>query len=108
MPIKPMRLIDYLNMFSWSQADLAREAGVSTHCVSRAIHGKKIARRNAQKIIEALTRQFRLQGGNAHIGRGSIQGLQIADVQQKTARPRQPQKSLHGEQPASDATKTNE
>jgi hypothetical protein len=97
MPIKPMRLIDYLNMFSWSQADLAREAGVSTHCVSRAINGKRIARRNAQKIFDALTRQFQAQGGNAHISIGSVQGLQIADVQRKKRKPNLSLPEGHGD-----------
>lgn len=81
---KPMKLADYLDMFSWSQADLAREADVSTHCVSRAINGKTIARRNAQKILEALNRQFQAQGGKAFIGMGSIKGLQIAALQHKS------------------------
>lgn len=82
---KPMKLADYLDMFLWSQADLAREADISTHCVSRAINGKRIARRNAQKILEALNRQFQAQGGKAFIGMASIKGLQIADLQRKTS-----------------------
>ncbi len=81
--MKPMKLADYLDMFSWSQADLARESDVSTHCVSRAINGKRIARRNAQKILEALNQQFQTQGGKAHISMISIKGLQIADLQRK-------------------------
>jgi hypothetical protein len=81
--MKPMRLADYLDMFTWSQADLAREAEVSTHCVSRAINGKRIARRNAQKIIDALNRKFAAQGAKAYIGMGSIKGLQIAELQRK-------------------------
>lgn len=81
--MKPMRLADYLNMFAWSQADLAREAGVSTHCVSRAINGKRIARRNAAKMLEALNRRFAEQGGNAYITMASIKGLQIAELTHK-------------------------
>ncbi len=99
--MKPMKLADYLDMFSWSQADLARAADVSTHCVSRAINGKPIARRNAQKILEALTQQFQAQGGKAHIGMGSIKGLQIADLQRK--KPRQ-----HHEKPSTAADPPDE
>ena len=92
--MKQMKLADYLNMFSWSQADLARVADVSTHCVSRAINGKPIARRNAQKILEALTWKFQDQGGKGHIGMGSIKGLQIADLQRKATKSRQTKEPL--------------
>jgi hypothetical protein len=92
--MKPMKLADYLDMFSWSQADLARAAEVSTHCISRAINGKPIARRNAQKILEALTWQFREQGGKGHIGMGSIKGLQIASLQHNATQSRQTKEPL--------------
>ena len=78
-----MTLAEYLDKFSWSQADLAREADVSAHCVRRALAGEKIARRNAQKIVGALDRKFQTQGAKAHITMGSIKGLQIADLQRK-------------------------
>ena len=86
VPSKPMMLADYLNMFSWGQADLAREAEVSTHTVSRALNGEKIARRNAQKIVEALDRKFQGQGAKGHIAMGSIKGLKIAELQRKKPR----------------------
>jgi Bacterial regulatory proteins, lacI family len=78
-----MTLADYLDMFSWGQADLARAADVSAHTVSRALKGEKIARRNAQKIAEALSLQLEAQGGKGHIGLASIKGLKVADLQRK-------------------------
>ncbi len=101
--MKPMKLADYLNMFSWSQADLARAAEVSTHCVSRAINGKPIARRNAQKILEALNRQFQAQGAKAYIGMGSIKGLQIADLQRKGTKSRQTKEPVADDPPEDEA-----
>lgn len=78
-----MKLADYLDKFSWSQADLAREARISAHCVRRALAGEKIARRNVQKIVEALDRKFQTQEPKAHITMGSMKGLQIADLQRR-------------------------
>jgi DNA-binding XRE family transcriptional regulator len=77
------KLADYLDMFSWSQADLARAADVSPHCIRRALRGEPIARRNAAKIAAALTERLNGQGGNGHIGVQSIQGLQVADLHHK-------------------------
>jgi hypothetical protein len=34
-----MRLSEYLDRYSWSQADLAREADISVACVARALDG---------------------------------------------------------------------
>jgi DNA-binding XRE family transcriptional regulator len=56
------KLADYLDMFSWSQADLARAADVSPHCIRRALRGEPIARRNAAKIAAALTERLNGQG----------------------------------------------
>jgi hypothetical protein len=78
-----LTLADYLYRFAWSQADLAREADVSAHCVQRALAGEKIARRNAQKIVNALDRKFQTQGPKGHITLASIHGLQIAESQRK-------------------------
>jgi hypothetical protein len=83
------KLADYLDMFSWSQADLAREAGVSPHCVRRALTGETISRRNAAKIAEALTWRLQEQGGKGTIGVQSIAGLQVAGLQRKKSGPRQ-------------------
>lgn len=82
-----MNLAQYLDKFSWSQVDLAREAGISVHCVRRALAGERIARRNAQKIVEALDRKFQTQGPKGHIAMGSIKGLQIAELKRKSHAP---------------------
>jgi hypothetical protein len=77
------KLSDYLDMFSWSQADLARAAYVSPHCVRRALRGDPISRRNAAKIADALTDKLQSRGVEGHIGVQSIQGLKVADLQYK-------------------------
>jgi hypothetical protein len=58
-------------------------AGVSEHCVRRALKGETIARRNAEKIIAALDRRFQQQGAKGHIAMGSIKGLKIAELLRK-------------------------
>ena len=78
-----MKLAEYLDRFSWSQAELSRQANVSPQCVRRALAGEKIARRNAEKIVAALDRKFQTQGAKAHITMGSIKGLQIRDLRHK-------------------------
>ena len=78
-----LTLAEYLDRFSWSQAELSRQAEVSEHCVRRALAGERVARRNAEKIIAALDRRFQAQGAKAHITMGSIKGLQIAELQRK-------------------------
>ena len=83
-----MTLAEYLDKFSWSQAELSRQAGVSVHCVQRALAGEKIARRNAEKIVVALDRKFQQQGPRGHIVMGSIKGLQIAELQRKQPAPK--------------------
>ncbi|HET8840783.1 MAG TPA: helix-turn-helix transcriptional regulator [Ktedonobacteraceae bacterium] len=76
-----LTLAEYLNRFSWSQARLCRESGVSEGVVRRALRGETISRDSADKIIEALDRKFREKGAKGHIVMGSITGLKIADLQ---------------------------
>lgn len=76
-----MKLADYLNAFSWSQADLAREADISTQTVARALKGHVIARRNANAIVTAINRRWQLGGGKGHISLASIRGLKVAELQ---------------------------
>ncbi len=78
-----VQLADYLNTFAWSQADLARAAGVSPHCVARALTGKRISRRNAAKIVAALDEQWQKQATKGHITMASIRGMQIAPLHRK-------------------------
>lgn len=62
-----MRLTDYLDRYSWSQSDLAREAGISVQSVKRALDGESITRRNANAIVTAIDLQWAKQGGNGHV-----------------------------------------
>lgn len=78
-----LTLEQYLDRFAWSQAELCRQAGVSEGVVRRALNGEKIARRNAEKIVDALDRKFREKGAKGGIAMGSIKGLQIAELQRK-------------------------
>lgn len=91
------KLVDYLDMFSWSQADLSREAGISAHCVRRALQGEPIARRNAAKIADALTARLQSQGGKGYIGVQGIAGLQVAELQRRKKK-QQSDQHLHGAQ----------
>lgn len=99
---KPMTLADYLDMFSWGQADLARAADISPHTVSRALTGEKIARRNAQKIAEALTFELQAQGGQGQIRISGIKGLKVADLQRKQ-KPRKKAGESGGQDPSEEA-----
>lgn len=78
-----MRLSDYLDRFSWSQAQLARAAGVSPQSVARALKGETITRRNAEAIIEALQRKFKAQGLKGAVTMASIKGLHISNLRRK-------------------------
>ena len=78
-----LTLEQYLDRFSWSQAELCRQADVSEGVVRRALNGETISRASAEKIIEALDRKFREKGTKGHIVMGSITGLQIAGLQRK-------------------------
>ena len=51
-----MRILDYPDTLAWSQADLAREADISTSTVRRVMKEETISRRNAQAICTALSR----------------------------------------------------
>lgn len=57
-----MRLNEYLDMYSWSQADLAREASISVQSVARALEGDTITRRNANSIVAAIDTRWSKQG----------------------------------------------
>jgi DNA-binding XRE family transcriptional regulator len=81
-----MRLSDYLDRFAWSQAELARQAGVSPQCVARALRGEKITRRNAEAIIAALQRKYKAAGLRGAITLASVKGLHISDLRRKKKR----------------------
>jgi|SRR5579871_750585 len=75
-----MRLRDYLDFFSWSQAKLSKEAGVSPQCIARALDGKAITRRNADAIMAAIQRKCRELGLREGISMASIEGLVVSEL----------------------------
>jgi hypothetical protein len=82
-----MRLSEYLDRFSWSQADLAREADINSQTVARALSGDTISRRNANAIVRAVGTQWTRQGMSGHITLASIRGLHITGLRRKRTRP---------------------
>lgn len=50
-----MKLADYLDQLCWSQADLARAAGISAQSIQRSLSGNKLTRRTALAIVTALS-----------------------------------------------------
>ena len=50
-----MTLVEYRNLLSWSQAELARQAGLNNQTVSNAERGESISGKTAQAICKALT-----------------------------------------------------
>jgi transcriptional regulator with XRE-family HTH domain len=73
-----MRLGDLLNKLAWSQADLARNAGISSTTVRRVLLGQPISRRNAQAICDALGVALRLP-----LETTDINEMHISDYQRK-------------------------
>ncbi len=85
------RLIDYLNAYAWSQAELARRADIAPSTVARALAGNPIARRNADKIVMALEEKHKAIGGPGHIVLASVRGLKITDTHRNTRRKKKPE-----------------
>jgi hypothetical protein len=75
-----MKLIDYLNQLSWSQADLARHAKVSNSSVHRALKGDKLSRRVAAAIQETIATNIK----QAEL-RPVISDLKVVPVKRKKA-----------------------
>jgi transcriptional regulator with XRE-family HTH domain len=73
-----MKLIDYLNQLSWSQADLARHAGVSTSSVHRALRGEKLSRRVAAAIQESIAEATKRSNDKP-----TISGLRVVPVKRR-------------------------
>jgi transcriptional regulator with XRE-family HTH domain len=80
-----MRLIDYLNTLEWSQADLAKHAGVSPTTVSRVLNEGTISRRSARAICIALSNAM-----DKRITNLDINELKMSDVR----RPRKKKRRL--------------
>jgi len=70
-----MRLPDYLDTLSWSQTDLAREAGISASTIRRVLSEKPISRRNAHAITDALSRGLKRPIVLADVSELHITGL---------------------------------
>jgi DNA-binding XRE family transcriptional regulator len=51
-----MKLEEYRAMLSWSQAELARQAGLNNQTVSSAEAGNLVSTKTAQAICKALSR----------------------------------------------------
>ena len=51
-----MTLREYRELLTWSQADLARNAGLNNQTVSKAEAGELIAAKSARAICETLSR----------------------------------------------------
>jgi DNA-binding XRE family transcriptional regulator len=50
-----MTLAEYRSLLSWSQAELARQAGLNNQTISNAERGEPISGKTAQAICKALT-----------------------------------------------------
>jgi transcriptional regulator with XRE-family HTH domain len=74
-----MRLSDYLDTLSWSQTDLAKEAGISVSTVRRALGEQRVSRANARAICEALSR-----GLKRPIVLGDVNELHTTDLHRKS------------------------
>ncbi len=83
-----MKLSDYLDRFSWSQAELSRQASISIQSVARALKGETITRRNADAIIDALQRKHKELGLKGAITRASVKDLRITPLRRKSRQPR--------------------
>jgi len=70
-----MRLLDCLDRLAWSQAELARRAGIATITVHRALNGKVLTRAMAVKIVNAVS-----EGLGEKIEPGDIEDLKIEPV----------------------------
>ncbi len=78
-----MRLSEYLDKYAWSQAELARRAGISTQSVARALSGEAISRRNAEAIAGAISAREKTLGAKNNITASDIHGLHITRLKRK-------------------------
>lgn len=77
---------EYLDRFSWSQAELARQADVSVSTVGRAMRGDPITRDSAMSIIEALDAKHRQSGGSGHITKRSLRNFHTTPARRRKKR----------------------
>lgn len=79
-----LALSEYMDHFSWSQAEMAREADVSTGVIDRALKGETISRRNAKKIVTAIDRNLKLQGVRDRVTIASFNGLNVSPIRRSS------------------------
>jgi len=87
--MKKKHLSDYLNENAWSQAELARRAGVSSGVIARALAGEPITRASANAIVAVLDEVEQARSTAIrppHIKLASISGLSITKLQRKPRR----------------------
>jgi hypothetical protein len=77
-----MRIADYLDTLAWSQADLAREADISTSTVRRLLKSQAISRRSAQAVTAALAR-----GLKRPITPADVTELHVTDLHRSKKQP---------------------
>jgi len=85
-----LRINAYLKKLHWSQIDLARNAGVSSGTVKRAMTGATISARSAQNIISALDTAMTKQ---ASVQPEDVTGLHVARSTRKHTRRRKTEES---------------
>lgn len=56
-----MKLEEYRALLSWSQAELARQAGLNNATIGKAENGESISPRTAQAICRALSNALQRQ-----------------------------------------------
>jgi transcriptional regulator with XRE-family HTH domain len=78
-----MRLSEYLDRYAWSQAEFARQAGISTQSVSRALSGHAVSRRSAEAIIVIINAQEKMLGTRRPVLLTDIQDLHITGLQRR-------------------------
>jgi len=81
-----MRLSEYLDKYAWSQAELARRAGISTQSVARALSGQAISRRNAEAIVAVINQHEKVLGSKTAVTLADVRGLHITKLQRKKPR----------------------
>jgi hypothetical protein len=77
-----------MDSFAWSQAQLAREADVSTSVVARVLKNESISRRNAEKILAAINRKYKAMGGRDPVALSDFPDIHITSLHKARSRSR--------------------
>ena len=73
-----MRLGGYLDILSWSQAELSRRSRVSAQSISRALSGEKVSRRVGSAIVQSVS-----EGLGRKLTLNDIEGLQVVAIRRR-------------------------